>query len=360
MVGCTDAEACNYDAQAIVEDGSCIYANPPYDCEGDCLNDIDNDNICDEIDDCVGEWIEDIETGNCTDLDDYYSCTQAGCTWSNEYTGVWLWEDVCGYQGNSTYSIDNSYCEEIEEGCTDSESCNYNPVAEIDNGSCLYMVDDCGVCGGDNSSCTDECWVVNGSGPNQYQDCEGNCLNDLDEDNICDEIDDCVGEWVEDIETGNCGNLIGYSSCNQYSDCAWSCNLWYIGDCVGTYSCGGAGFNYGGYYEENNSYCDAFIVGCTDSLACNYNTEADVENGECTYTEVGYDCDGVLLCPLDLDLDGYSGVPDLLIILSSFGCVSDCTGDVNGDGNVSVEDLLDLLSSFGNPCQVCSHTGILF
>ena len=43
-------------------------------------------------------------------------------------------------------------------GCTDPEACNYDPAATTDDGSCLFD-DTCGVCGGDNttcSGCTDE------------------------------------------------------------------------------------------------------------------------------------------------------------------------------------------------------------
>ena len=41
-------------------------------------------------------------------------------------------------------------------GCTDPESCTYQPEATCDNGSCLYF-DLCGVCGGDGiDGCTDE------------------------------------------------------------------------------------------------------------------------------------------------------------------------------------------------------------
>ena len=38
-------------------------------------------------------------------------------------------------------------------GCTDSAACNYSPEAITDNGSCLYT-DACGVCGGDDSTCS--------------------------------------------------------------------------------------------------------------------------------------------------------------------------------------------------------------
>ena len=41
----------------------CTYAEPYYDCEGNCLNDLDGDGICDEVDDevstdNVGEFSE--------------------------------------------------------------------------------------------------------------------------------------------------------------------------------------------------------------------------------------------------------------------------------------------------------------
>ena len=31
--------------------------------------------------------------------------------------------------------------------------------------------------------------------------------------------------------------------------------------------------------------------GCTDVNACNYNSQATVDNGSCTYAALGYDCD---------------------------------------------------------------------
>ena len=46
-------------------------------------------------------------------------------------------------------------------GCLDSQACNYNSSATIDNNSCLFN-DECGECGGNNESCTDECGVING------------------------------------------------------------------------------------------------------------------------------------------------------------------------------------------------------
>jgi hypothetical protein len=101
---------------------------------------------------------------------------------------------------------------------------------------------------------------------------------------------------------------------------------------------------------DNDGICDQNeIPGCSDPEACNYNSLA-TDPGDCIYPQEGYDCDGVPLCPLDLNNNGAIEVSDLLIILSDFGCSSNCIGDVNGDGVVTVSDVLNILSSFGDPC----------
>lgn len=41
----------------------------------------------------------------------------------------------------------------VIEGCTDPFACNYDIETDSDDGSCLYA-DNCGVCGGDNTTCT--------------------------------------------------------------------------------------------------------------------------------------------------------------------------------------------------------------
>ena len=47
--GCTDAEACNYSPDANTDDGSCFYAPADnLDCDGVCVNDADGDGICDD------------------------------------------------------------------------------------------------------------------------------------------------------------------------------------------------------------------------------------------------------------------------------------------------------------------------
>ena len=158
--GCGDINACNYDPFAYPEDNSlCLYPDAYYDCDGNCLNDIDLDFICDEIDDCVGQYDE-CGVCNGTGPDDYYDC-----------------------DGNCLNDIDlDLICDEIDD--------------------CIGAYDECGVC--------------NGTGPDDYYDCDGNCLNDMDFDLICDEFDDCENDPFNDIDNdGVCGDL---DMCDGFDD----------------------------------------------------------------------------------------------------------------------------------------------
>ena len=136
------------------------------DCDGNCITDVDEDLICDEIDDCVGAYDEcGICNGSGAEL--YYDCD-----------GICL-NDVDG----------DTVCDEIEiVGCDDINSCNYDPLST--DIFCTY--------------------------PELYYDCNDNCLNDLDLDLICDEIDDCVGEYDD------CGICNGPGLEDGY-DCDGNC-----------------------------------------------------------------------------------------------------------------------------------------
>ena len=48
IAGCTDAAACNFDAAATDEDGSCDFPAPGENCAGDCLADHDGDGVCND------------------------------------------------------------------------------------------------------------------------------------------------------------------------------------------------------------------------------------------------------------------------------------------------------------------------
>ena len=100
-LGCTDESACNYDADAVINDGSCVNATGGVDCAGNCVNDLDGDGICDAD-----------EVGGCTDMG------------ANNF-------DPAATDNNGTCTYD-------AEGCTDAFACNFNHQATTDNGSCDF------------------------------------------------------------------------------------------------------------------------------------------------------------------------------------------------------------------------------
>lgn len=89
VLGCTDAEACNYDPAANTDDGSCTFPEPNFDCDGNCTAGVDCEGTC----------------GGTVTLDD------------------------CGVCGG-----DNTTC----SGCTDPAATNYDPAALLDDGSCEF------------------------------------------------------------------------------------------------------------------------------------------------------------------------------------------------------------------------------
>ena len=99
-----------------------------------------------------------------------------------------------GFGNLAQIFVDNLDANTGLEGCTDDSACNYNPDANIEDGSCLY--DDCfGECGGDAVvDCEDVC------GGSAYEDDCGVCDDDSSNDNadmddcgVCGGNDECVG-----------------------------------------------------------------------------------------------------------------------------------------------------------------------
>jgi len=53
--GCSYQSACNYDANVTIDDGSCVFAEQFYDCDGNCITEIDCAGECNglaELDEC--------------------------------------------------------------------------------------------------------------------------------------------------------------------------------------------------------------------------------------------------------------------------------------------------------------------
>ena len=88
VFGCTDDTACNYDSTASLDDNTCFYLEDMainidgvfYDCDGVCLNDVDGDGVCDELEiigcqnaDADNYNLEATDPGDCI----YYGCVDS-------------------------------------------------------------------------------------------------------------------------------------------------------------------------------------------------------------------------------------------------------------------------------------------
>ena len=217
---------------------------------------------------------------------------------------------------------DDGICDEQEiEGCTDSESCNFNPEAS-NNSNCLY--------------------------PEEGYNCSGNCNVDSDNDGICDNDEDeeegCLSlsydysntgtnmtfalpnSSIQSIEELGAGTLGAFFLDNEENlICAGSSNIDgletafpIMGDDLTTeYKDGylvneelnlifttesgteyiltpspNEGYEINGiYYVDSFSYelfeCGNEIYGCLDSEANNYNSSANLEDNSCTYDVYG-------------------------------------------------------------------------
>lgn len=185
-------------------------------------------------------------------------------------------EDCAGVSGGTAFLDDCGNCVGgltgiiPVDGCTDDTACNYNPNATCDNGTCEFVVDECGVCGGDgipegqcdcDGNVLDECGVCGGNGiPDGACDCEGNPPAE----GTC----DCEGNVLD--ECGVCGG-------NGIPDGACDCDGNVLDECG---VCGGDGLPAG--------FCDCegtVPAGCTDGTACNYNPDAGCDDGSCEWVE---------------------------------------------------------------------------
>jgi len=340
--GCTDETACNYDITAIYDDSLCSYISEGEcdcdgnvldalgECGGSCTADDDNDGICDDIDDCLGNNYD--ECGVCDG--DNESC--AGCTINF----------ACNFDPTITVS-NNTLCEyESCAGCTDEYACNFDPTATLDDGTyCLFIIngecdcegtllDGCGVCGGDNSTCLDECGVLYGdnsscSGCTDATACNfdelatldnGSCEYELDECGVCggvgaiydcgcanipygncdcdgnvlDECGVCGGDGIADGDCdcdGNQLDVLGIcdGSCTSDIDGNGVCDDVEIIGCMDATAC-----NYDETVTQDDGTCEyGTCPGCTDINACNYNPVATFDDGSCEYSSCFVSCLGV-------------------------------------------------------------------
>ena len=269
-------------------------------------------------------------------------------------------------------------------GCTDESACNYNPLAEQNNGSCTYpgCLDPEAVNYDPEAGCEDECiyleftcefigsegWAELSSGgyPEYQQAMHGvewagewvlhvaaSVVEPASgvtypihhfEWNAMDGMPDWVSE--SDFELGDVGpseqrciSASGIPTAPGLHTLAMSGEMFI--------SIFGQPFSTGDYTFEVELDVLANpnpIAGCTYPLASNYLSYATLDDGGCLFPGC-----------TDPEAGNFSPIANVDDGSCGDGCTTEpaagCSTDNNGDGVVNVSDLLALLGEFGNECE---------
>ncbi len=291
--------------------------------------------------DCLDSGCQDTE--GCED-DEVESCNNDGSCWP----ASWIGNGTCNPPLDcAQYDYDGGDC--IVYGCTYTNACNYNSNATDNDGSCEYPGDPCqvgGVTGEWNSNCDciedigctnyqittttqaygyDISWELQnctgtiyaqGSGYNSYGTYYTSvCLPEgayvfILEDSVGDtwngatiEIDPLVFEMTNQSQQHEYFYIADYAGCGfpifGCTDPTATNSVWDMG--------------YTGNYFQEDGTCNynTTIYGCTDPNANNYNPDATINDGSCTY---GIDCNSSYYTAYpytwSLDCNGNGCIPD--------------------------------------------------
>ena len=340
--GCNDEGACNFNPLANCDDGSCLYFDACGGCGGSAIFDMsaaltgweatsEVNYMAGELnsmevklefaDEEGGAWPGDLHikvfapNGTCAVIGgSAASIFNNGCTavtnefgnsiwpfeWQTDTTnfvdtftlnmapyglggvGNWVVVVINGWGGgNVTYDLEFTFegLSACTADCPDPNACNYvSPQDQINPSldACLTASD---------------IYPMNTFGV--VVDCAGGCLNDEDDDGVCDEVDSCIG----------------VAGCTSPSACNFNCEA-----------------------VCNDGSCFYGVDGCTDNNASNFNPAATCDNGSCFYDS---------LSPMDFCGPGTSWDA------TAMRCVAQPSADIDLSGCVGMSDLLELLSEYG-------------
>lgn len=347
--GCTDSLACNFDPNAVCDNGSCCYENCLVINQTDTFGDGWNDNIWEVVDPATDEVVESgtMEDGEtASDI----ACLEAGCYIFriNTDTGLfaseigWTLEGIDGdpISGDgSTQTFFTIGGGGTDYGCTDAAACNYSSLAICDDGNCCYT--NCG-----------ELVMNDGFGDGW----NGATLQIKRGDELIQEFEFTSGSQITYplcLESGCYTVLVSEGSFP--GEISWMITMQ-----------GGQILGGGAPYSEDFSVNAAY--GCTDAAACNYSATATCDDGTCTFPG----CTNSNAC----NYDPSAGCDDGSCHSDCYGCTypdatnydstastddgtcsfvistTDCPQDLDGNGEIGTGDLLELLGNFGTVCSV--------
>ena len=367
VLGCTDEAACNYNADATLDDGSCEAADDLTGCGDTCLDGgvLYEFNISDAYSDgmccAYGEGSYSIVVDGeviATGGDFGASATERFCAPAEACVQIVMIAD--NYPGEQSWSVTADGVEVLgaglngatatyylggcQPGCTDEAACNYDDSANVDDDSCLEL-DACGECGGSGV--------------------------DTDGDGVCDaeEIAGCQDEAACNYNPAATdpvpasGLSISLSAGSWPSEISWTLNGESYGApfdglielAPGMYTLEGADSYGDGWNGAQMTIVDA-ASGATASFSVSGSSnsiEVEVTGAEgCTYAPEFYQCDGET-CVNDVDGDGVcdeleidgcvvptacnydvnaTNLVPCVYPEPGYTCDGECDGDADGDG----------------------------
>ena len=317
VLGCTDSQSESYNENATTDDGSCIYPG--------CMdpnafnydeNANENDGSCGTVvngctDNSMFNYNGDANTDDGSCISFVYGCIDPTATNWNEQAN--------SDDGNCTYPL--------VLGCTDAAACNYDAAADTDDGSCGY----CGTVGADNYNAGVD---VN---------CTSGCTECLFWDSS---LESYTTGYSSTISNNSATSLIiGWGNQSgtapvvsfdvRYSVLGldtWTTisvpnntNIWFQSYTIQgltqstTYDiqvrkvCNNTASDWSPILNLTTQYAD--VDGCTDAIACNYNTDANTDDGSCNYTTCAGCTD-----PTAFNYDASATINDGCIAML-YGCV---------------------------------------
>jgi len=348
--GCTDTGACNFNALATSDDGSCTYATPGYDCSGASLN-IEG---CPDPLACNYDETATIDNGTC----DYHEGTDI----PTGATEVWL----------VGLTLTGTPYESLAGGCEASGGVNpdvsINGVIVGDGTTPLSMAgisDPTGLLGELAALASTVQFSI--CGTNMTVAALGNNIPMVPNGTfwmspipVASDPTTGAGQYLWAAPMNNftigCGDpsacnfsgdpcelslLCTYPGCTDASadnyNAAAGCD---DGSCVTLGCTDPAAFNYNPAADTDDGSCVDVINGCTDVNAANFDATANTDDGSC-----------ILLGCTYAAADNYDSNANDDDGSCTFTTGSDCVGDLDDDGAVGATDLLTFLSVFGSQCN---------
>jgi len=282
-IGCTDIAACNYNSNVTIDDGSCFYSEPNFQC-GDCnAGGIDEDLLTNGLTVCENSLIT-LCTNGLENLAQACNGGEYGYYWrvyvktGNLFSS---WVEVSGWIELGpcpTIPVTDLFIDK-EGQLPPLYTAGATIVPERDDKPLSLLIEAAAICVNENRDIIDGCLAENGPDFLSF-------------------VNSSTRRTVIEVTyylTGNENCTVNTTGCTDANACNYNALAIIEDD-----SCAGVGDSCDDNddttiedtYNENCECTGTTIPGCISQLACNYNPNATLNDGLCIFPEAGYDCFG--------------------------------------------------------------------